>query len=98
STCDQHAPCMLAAMSDDAITPDTWRRDARRGRADLHVHTLYSDGGRAPEAVVLAAAGRLDVVAITDHDRVAGGLRAREHAGPPPAAGRGREGGQGGRQ
>jgi hypothetical protein len=33
-----------------------------RGRADLHVHTLYSDGGQSPEAVVRAAAGRVDVV------------------------------------
>ena len=78
---------MLAAMSDDAITPDTGRRDARRGRADLHVHTLYSDGGQAPEAVVLAAAGRLDVVAITDHDRVAGALRARDYAREHPELG-----------
>jgi hypothetical protein len=48
---------MLAMMS-DAIEPGTVSRDAgRRGRADLHVHTLYCDGGQAPEAVVLAAAG-----------------------------------------
>ena len=60
---------------------------ARRGRADLHVHTLYSDGGQAPEAVVLAAAGRLDVVAVTDHDRVAGAVRARDYAREHPDLG-----------
>jgi predicted metal-dependent phosphoesterase TrpH len=59
----------------------------RRGRADLHVHTLYSDGGQAPEAVVRAAAGRLDVIAITDHDRVAGALRARDYAREHPELG-----------
>jgi 3',5'-nucleoside bisphosphate phosphatase len=78
---------MLAMMS-DAIEPGTVSRDAgRRGRADLHVHTLYCDGGQAPEAVVLAAAGRLDVVAITDHDRVAGALRARDYAREHPELG-----------
>lgn len=34
------------------------------GRADLHVHSRWSDGGQTPEAIVRAAAGCLDVVAI----------------------------------
>jgi predicted metal-dependent phosphoesterase TrpH len=69
------------------------RRDRPRGRpsftgrADLHVHSLYSDGGQAPEAIVRAAAGRLDVVAITDHDDVAGALRARDFAREHPEPG-----------
>jgi predicted metal-dependent phosphoesterase TrpH len=75
---------MLDVMT-HAITRHTADRgSARRGRADLHVHTLYSDGGQAPEVVVRAAAGRLDVVAITDHDRVAGALRARDYAREHP--------------
>ena len=42
-------------------------------RLDLHVHTLASDGSLSPEEVVgRAAAAGLDVVAITDHDTVAG--------------------------
>jgi hypothetical protein len=48
------------------------------GRADLHVHSRWSDGGQTPEAIVRAAAGRLDVVAITDHDEIRGARRARE--------------------
>lgn len=42
-------------------------------RADLHVHTSCSDGTLPPGAVAVAA-GRagLDVIAITDHDTVAG--------------------------
>lgn len=50
------------------------------GRADLHVHSLWSDGAQRPEAIVTAASGRLNVVAITDHDEVRGALRGREFA------------------
>jgi len=56
------------------------RPESSDGRADLHVHSLVSDGGQTPEAIVRAAAGRLDVVAITDHDEIAGAVRAREFA------------------
>lgn len=63
------------------------RRTSVSGRADLHVHSLYSDGGQPPEAIVRAAAGRLDVVAITDHDVVAGALRARDFAREHPELG-----------
>jgi predicted metal-dependent phosphoesterase TrpH len=42
-------------------------------RLDLHVHSHVSDGALAPAAVVKAAhAGGLDVIALTDHDTVAG--------------------------
>jgi predicted metal-dependent phosphoesterase TrpH len=42
-------------------------------RVDLHIHTHASDGQLSPAAVVHAAVrGRLDVIAITDHDTVAG--------------------------
>ncbi len=42
-------------------------------RLDLHIHTTASDGLLSPQEVVgLAADGGLDVVAITDHDTVAG--------------------------
>jgi hypothetical protein len=74
-------------MSHRIASDMTARNGARRGRADLHVHTLYSDGGQAPEAVVRAAAGRLDVLAITDHDRIAGAVRARDYAREHPELG-----------
>jgi predicted metal-dependent phosphoesterase TrpH len=42
-------------------------------RVDLHIHTHASDGQLSPTAVVNAAVkGRLDVIAITDHDTGAG--------------------------
>jgi predicted metal-dependent phosphoesterase TrpH len=49
---------------------------------DLHCHTAASfDSLAAPEAVVRAAAGRgLTHLAITDHDRIDGALRARDAA------------------
>jgi predicted metal-dependent phosphoesterase TrpH len=51
------------------------------GRADLHLHTHYSDGWPSPQAVVEAAGSLgLDVVAITDHDTIEGALRAAEDA------------------
>ena len=46
---------------------------------DLHIHSTASDGVCSPEQVVEAAlAGRLDAIALTDHDTMAGVARARE--------------------
>jgi predicted metal-dependent phosphoesterase TrpH len=54
---------------------------AARGRADLHMHTSFSDGWPSPHALVdYARATNLDVIAVTDHDTIEGALRAREHA------------------
>lgn len=40
---------------------------------DLHVHSLYSDGGLAPSALAaLAARNNVAALAITDHDTMAG--------------------------
>lgn len=54
----------------------------RRGRADLHIHTLASDG-TAPVTEVLRFAEEatdLDIVAITDHERIDAALAARHIA------------------
>jgi len=46
-------------------------------RADLHLHTYYSDGAEAPAAVVeRAAASGLDLVAIADHDSMGAWVEA----------------------
>jgi hypothetical protein len=54
-------------------------------RVDLHVHTTASDGAWTPEEVVLgAAAGRLDVIAVADHDTTVGvPVAARAAEGTP---------------
>ena len=56
------------------------RGGGERGRADMHIHSLYSDG-TASVAQILEHVERhtdLDVIAITDHERVDGALRAAE--------------------
>ncbi|MEW6286485.1 MAG: PHP domain-containing protein [Chloroflexota bacterium] len=52
------------------------------GLADLHIHTLYSYDGTASVPAVLKRARQtgLDVIAITDHDEIAGALKALELA------------------
>jgi predicted metal-dependent phosphoesterase TrpH len=51
--------------------------------ADLHAHSSASDGTDPPAEVMRrAAAAGLDVVALTDHDTVAGHAEARAAAGP----------------
>src|SRR5262245_56778303 len=62
-------------------------RTSAQGRADLHVHTVWSDGAQRPEEIVNAAHGRVDVVAITDHDEIRGAHRARDFAREHPELG-----------
>jgi predicted metal-dependent phosphoesterase TrpH len=52
---------------------------ARVGRADLHIHTLASDGTAGIEAILDHVERRtdLDVIAITDHERIDAALAAR---------------------
>jgi predicted metal-dependent phosphoesterase TrpH len=52
------------------------------GRADLHLHTTYSDGSYTPAEVVdLARRSGLAAIAVTDHDTTGGVAPAREAAG-----------------
>ncbi len=50
-------------------------------KADLHIHTTFSDGLMTPEAVVEYVARETDlrVIAITDHDTIEGALAARRY-------------------
>lgn len=51
------------------------------GKADLHIHTTASDGNSTPSQIVsLAIEKKLDVIAITDHDSIAGLQEAEEVA------------------
>ncbi|MBE2267319.1 MAG: CehA/McbA family metallohydrolase [Anaerolinea sp.] len=51
------------------------------GRADVHMHTNVSDGTASVQVVLdqIAHAGKLDVIAITDHDRLEASLWAYQH-------------------
>ena len=48
------------------------------GQADLHIHSTNSDGTATVEAILFYASAQtdLDVIAITDHDTLAGALEA----------------------
>lgn len=48
-------------------------------RADLHIHTYYSDGQASPSDIVKAASNLgYEVISITDHDGVDGVKEAVE--------------------
>ena len=57
-------------------------RPANRGRADLHIHTVASDGTATVEAILehVERNTDLDVIAISDHERIDAALAARAMA------------------
>ncbi len=54
----------------------------RLGRADLHIHTLASDGTAGVVEILdhVASKAQLDVIAITDHERIDAALAGRAMA------------------
>ena len=50
------------------------------GKADMHLHTLYSDGTASVRDLLDHIERRtdLDLIAVTDHERIDGALRAQE--------------------
>ncbi len=54
----------------------------RLGRADLHIHTLASDGTAGASQILdhVARLGFLDVIAIADHERIDAAVAARQMA------------------
>ena len=69
-----------AVTAPDAVAPAG--SDGPRGRADLHIHTLASDGTAGVEAILdhVEHATDLDVIAITDHERIDAAVAARTMA------------------
>lgn len=49
-------------------------------KADTHIHSSYSDGTSSPEDIVKFASGKLQVIAITDHNRIKGAFKAKEYS------------------
>jgi predicted metal-dependent phosphoesterase TrpH len=72
----------VSGRGDHTTTSEQPRPVARLGKADLHIHTSHADGLDSPEAIVDWAEHQtdLDLIAITDHDEIAAGLRARDYA------------------
>ena len=72
------AETTTAVTTDDPYQADIRPGDADAGRADLHIHTLASDGTASVlEVLARAAALDLDVIAITDHERIDSALAAQ---------------------
>jgi predicted metal-dependent phosphoesterase TrpH len=61
------------------MTPQQAVHAGKLGRADLHMHSTYSDGVGSIEEILYQAQHHtnLDVIALTDHDVIEGSLRAR---------------------
>jgi hypothetical protein len=63
------------------VTTTADQYDSPRGRADLHIHSLASDGiSSVAEILDAALRTQLDVIAITDHERIDAALAARSMA------------------
>ncbi|MCG3211231.1 MAG: hypothetical protein FOGNACKC_04870 [Anaerolineae bacterium] len=58
------------------VKPTVW------SKADLHIHTTFSDGYMTPPETIdiIARTARVNVVAITDHDTITGAMIARDYA------------------
>jgi len=64
----------------DRMTAEQARASGKTGKADLHMHTTYSDGCATIDELLeyVQMHTELDVIAITDHDQIEGALRARD--------------------
>jgi hypothetical protein len=71
------------------LLPDLGGRGVTTGRADLHIHSLASDGvSSVAEIIGAAQAAGLDVIAITDHDRIEAAVAAQAARGEHEQQGR----------
>lgn len=62
------------------MTPQQAQHIGKQGKADLHMHSTYSDGCATIEEILAYVQQEtdLDVIALTDHDTIDGALRARD--------------------
>src|SRR5436853_1456960 len=62
------------------MTQEQAHHAGKLGRADLHMHSTYSDGLATIEQILhrVQHHTNLDVIALTDHDVIEGALRARD--------------------
>lgn len=73
---------MGTAMLQKRKQMTSWQahNSGKLGKADLHMHSTYSDGIATIEQILhhVQYNTRLDVIALTDHDVIEGSLRARD--------------------
>src|SRR6266581_1591590 len=62
------------------MTPKQAYHAGKSGKADVHMHSTYSDGSASIQEILdhVQRNTCLDVIAITDHDVIEGSLRARD--------------------
>jgi len=76
------ALCMGTAMLSKRrqMTQQQAHHSGKLGKADLHMHSTYSDGIGTIEQILhhVQHYTNLDVIALTDHDVIEGSLRARD--------------------
>ncbi|HTI13036.1 MAG TPA: PHP-associated domain-containing protein [Dictyobacter sp.] len=62
------------------MTPIQAQEAGKQSKADVHMHSTYSDGCGTIEEILTHVQHHtdLDVIAITDHDKIEGSLRARD--------------------
>jgi predicted metal-dependent phosphoesterase TrpH len=66
---------------DDLLSDLVGHPMSNSGRADLHIHSLASDGiSSVAEIIDAAERAELDVIAIADHERIDAALAARDMA------------------
>ncbi|MFL5658541.1 MAG: PHP domain-containing protein, partial [Ktedonobacteraceae bacterium] len=74
--------CIGTAMlsKDKQMTQQQAHHSGKLGKADLHMHSTYSDGIATIEQIFhhVQHYTNLDVIALTDHDVIEGSLRARD--------------------
>lgn len=73
-------PGMVLLKKQKQMTQQQALQSGKLGRADLHMHSTYSDGIGTIEQILehVQHQTELDVIAITDHDVIEGSLRARD--------------------
>src|SRR5439155_27082660 len=71
-----------ASTAPDIVSAGPAQRPADHGKADLHIHSTYSDGIDSIPKILEFVEHQtdLDVLAIADHDDVRGAHEARELA------------------
>lgn len=87
STRDKLTTASAQATSKAALSHKGWRmtpqeasQAGKRGKADLHMHSTFSDGTATIQQILDHVQNEtdLDVIALTDHDVIDGSLQARD--------------------